>query len=204
MQGLDFITSIVILILSVVAHEVAHGAVANSLGDPTARLQGRLTLNPIKHIDPVGSIFVPAIAYLVHGPIFGWAKPVPYNPYNLQSAYGPALVAAAGPATNLIIAVFFALVIRISHVVALPDAVLMLAAQISFINLFLAIFNLIPVPPLDGSKVLFSSLPYRYAYIQAFLEQWGILGIFLVVFIFWQFIEPFVIVVFRFMTGLPV
>jgi Zn-dependent protease len=126
---------------------------------------------------------------------------VPYNPYNLQSKYGPALVAAAGPGTNIIISFVFAMVVRASLFVAMPDAVVSLAGQIAFINLFLAIFNLIPIPPLDGAKVAFSWLPYRYAHIEAMLERWGIIGIFLVVFVLWQFIEPVVYWIFSLMTG---
>lgn len=160
---LDIIFSIVILIFSVVVHEVSHGFAANYLGDPTARLAGRLTLNPIKHIDPMGSIILPAILALSHSPIlFGWAKPVPYNPYNLQRGgkWAEAIVAAAGPASNFALAIVFGLLLRLS---VLPAEVSKLALTIVFINILLGVFNLIPIPPLDGSKVLGSVLPHNLA-----------------------------------------
>src|SRR3989344_6054698 len=112
MQPID-ILQIVVLIFSVVLHEVAHGYMANYLGDPTARLAGRLTLNPVSHIDLVGSILLPAILVFTHSPILiGYAKPVPYNPYNLRGRFGEALVAFAGPATNMFLALIFGLIIR--------------------------------------------------------------------------------------------
>lgn len=154
---------IVILVFSVVIHEVAHGFAANALGDPTARLQGRLTLNPVSHLDPMGSVILPAILALSSSPfLFGWAKPVPYNPYNLGRAgkYGEALVAAAGPAANIVLAIFFGLLVRFSLV---PDAATSLAISIVFLNVLLALFNLLPVPPLDGSKIFPRLLPKMLA-----------------------------------------
>ncbi len=153
-----------ILILSVIMHEVAHGYAADALGDPTARLSGRLTLNPVPHIDPVGSVLVPAFLVLTGaGIMFGWAKPVPYNPYNLRNQrWGEAMVAFAGPGTNLILAVVLGLIARFGNG-TLPDPFIMLAALAAFINLFLGLFNLIPLPPLDGYKVLRGLLPYRFS-----------------------------------------
>jgi len=143
----------VILIFSVILHEVAHGHAANMLGDPTARLAGRLTLNPIKHADPIGSVLLPLLCALSPGSfIFGWAKPVPYNPYNLHRAprWGEAIVAGAGPATNLAIALFFAAIARL-----VPGSELTPVCFIAVIvNIWLALLNLIPIPPLDGSKIL--------------------------------------------------
>ena len=111
--SIGFIFSLAILVVSVMVHEIAHGWTAFILGDPTAKLAGRLTLNPIPHIDPVGSIIVPLVLSLLPGGIvFGWAKPVPYNPYNLKVKNGPAYVALAGPASNFIIAIIFSLLIR--------------------------------------------------------------------------------------------
>src|SRR3989338_241276 len=110
---LDIIFSILILILSVVVHEVSHGFAANYLGDPTARLAGRLTLNPIPHLDPIGSILIPLLLFFTKaGAMFGWAKPVPVNPYNLRGKYGEAIVAAAGPLSNIVLAIVFGLLIR--------------------------------------------------------------------------------------------
>lgn len=159
------IISLIILILSVIVHEVAHGYAANSLGDPTARLAGRLTLNPIPHIDLVGSIVLPALLIFTHSPImFGWAKPVPYNPFNLRhQRWGETFVALAGVATNLLLAIIFGLVVRFSSEFGLDTTAASIAAIISFINLFLGLFNLIPFPPLDGFTALRSALPWHLA-----------------------------------------
>ena len=153
--------SIIILIFSVIIHEVSHGYAALYLGDVTAKYAGRLTLNPIKHIDPVGSIILPLLfAISGSGVILGWAKPVPYNPYNLRNKkWGELIVAIAGPASNILIAVIFGLLIRFSGILGLPTAFVQLSISVVLINLVLAIFNLIPIPPLDGSKVLFAFLP---------------------------------------------
>ena len=162
---MDTILTLIILIFSVIAHEVAHGYAANSLGDPTARLAGRLTLNPIPHIDLMGSIIIPALLILTGSPIlFGWAKPVPYNPYNLRNhRWGEMLVAIAGSATNIFIAVIFGLILRFGSIIGLDQTALSLAASIAFINLFLGLFNLIPFPPLDGFTVLRSLLPWHFS-----------------------------------------
>jgi Zn-dependent protease len=159
------ILALVILILSVIAHEVAHGYAANSLGDPTARLAGRLTLNPIPHIDLMGSIVIPVLLIFTHSPIlFGWAKPVPYNPYNLKNQrWGETLVAVAGSATNLLLALIFGLLVRFGLSIGFNQSALSLAATIAFVNLFLGLFNLIPFPPLDGFTALRSALPWNIA-----------------------------------------
>ncbi len=151
---IDLIFGIVVLIFSVILHEVAHGYMAEWLGDPTARLAGRLTLNPISHIDPVGSILLPGLLLITHAPILiGYAKPVPYNPYNLRGKYGEGLVAFAGPATNILIAILFGLCIRFASAQLGPDLITAFGI-IVYVNMLLALFNLIPLPPLDGSKVL--------------------------------------------------
>lgn len=155
--------SFIVLILSIIVHEVAHGYAADSLGDPTARLAGRLTLNPIPHIDIMGSIVLPALLiFSGSSMLFGWAKPVPYNPYNLKNhRWGEAIVAVAGSATNILLAIIFGLIVRFG--VGLPETALSLAATIAFVNLFLGLFNLIPFPPLDGFTVLRSVLPWHAA-----------------------------------------
>ncbi len=154
---IDLVFGVVVLIFSIVLHEVAHGYMANWLGDPTARLQGRLTLNPVSHIDPIGSVVLPGLLLLAQSPmLIGYAKPVPYNPYNLRGKYGEGLVAFAGPGTNILLALLFGLLIRFSSAQLGPDLVAAFAI-IVYINILLALFNLIPVPPLDGSKV-FSTL----------------------------------------------
>lgn len=163
-SGLDIALTLLVLILSIIAHEVAHGYAANMLGDPTARLAGRLTLNPLAHIDPLGSILIPGLLVLTGSPIlFGWAKPVPYNPYNLKNKrWGEAIVAVAGSATNILLAIIFALLARVAAGSA-PAAASFLAT-ISFVNLFLGMFNLIPFPPLDGFTVLRGALPFSMSY----------------------------------------
>jgi Zn-dependent protease len=159
---LSLIFEVAILILSVIIHEVAHGYAANSLGDPTAKLSGRLTLNPIRHIDLVGSILVPVFLVLTNaGILFGWAKPVPYNPFNLRNQrWGEAIVAGAGPFTNLFLALVFGLVVRFGAA-TLPAPFIAITTIAAFANLFLGLFNLIPLPPLDGYTVLRGVLPYR-------------------------------------------
>lgn len=194
------IISIVILILSVIIHEVTHGYMADRLGDPTARLQGRLTLNPLKHIDPIGSIIVPLITSMA-GFTFGWAKPVPYNPYNLKNKrQGEFLIAAAGPLSNLVIALIFGLIIRyIQNGVMTPF--IEIASYIVLINIVLAVFNLIPIPPLDGSKLLFAFLPQQYGRTRIFLEKYAQILIIVVVFFLWQFISPIIWPIFKAFTG---
>lgn len=157
------LTSVIIVILSIILHEVAHGYAADRLGDPTARYSGRLTLNPLPHIDPVGSIIIPGLLALTNSPfLIGWAKPVPYNPYNLRNQrWGEALVAAAGPATNLLIAIAFGLVVRYSAPFGLSQQFLAICATAAYFNIVLAVYNLIPLPPLDGAKILSALLPTR-------------------------------------------
>ncbi len=192
--------SITILILSVIVHEVSHGYMADRLGDPTARLQGRLTLNPLKHIDPIGSIIVPLITSLA-GFTFGWAKPVPYNPYNLKNRrQGEFLIALAGPLSNIGLALIFGLIIRYALPVSMLPS-LQILKYIVLINLVLAIFNLIPIPPLDGSKLLFSILPQQYGQTRIFLERYGQIFLLVVVIYVWQFVSPIIWPIFRVFTG---
>lgn len=175
--------SIIILIFSAVIHEFAHGWMANYLGDPTAKYMGRLTLNPIPHIDLFGSIIIPLMLILSDaGIIIGWAKPVPYNPYNLKDQKnGPALVGAAGPASNLFLALVFGISVRIMSAEGMFPNFVPLFEIIVYINILLAVFNLIPIPPLDGSKLLFSFLPYSMHKLQETMERNALL--FLLLFI---------------------
>ena len=198
------IISFLILIFSIILHEIAHGYMANYLGDPTAKLQGRLTLNPLKHIDPIGSIVVPIITSL-SGFTFGWAKPVEYNPYNLRDRRrGELLIALAGPASNMIIAVIFGLFIRFySNPYELTPFV-EISIYIVMINLVLAIFNLIPLPPLDGSKVLFYFLKDQYGKLRIVLESYSPVFILIVVFILWKLVSPLVLLAFSFITGIKI
>jgi len=196
------ILSIVILIFSVILHEVSHGLMADRLGDPTARLSGRLTLNPLKHIDPVGSILVPLITSLF-GFTFGWAKPVPYNPYNLKNRrQGEFLIALAGPASNLLIALIFGTIMRFTATAAnIGDPFFQVITYIVIINIILAIFNLIPLPPLDGSKLLFSVLPNKYGHVRYILEAYAPIFVLIVVFFLWQVLAPIIPWAFWVFTG---
>lgn len=201
----DIVFSIAILIFSVVAHEVSHGYMAQYLGDPTARLAGRLTMNPLKHLDPVGSLLVPLVMALTHtGFIFGWAKPVPYNPYNLRDQkWGDAKVALAGPLTNLGIAVFFAALLRFGGA-NLSSDMRWIMQLVVLINIVLAIFNLVPIPPLDGSKVLFNALPLRYRYVEEYFQRYALVLILVFAFFLWQFFLPLIELVYLFLVGSPV
>lgn len=200
---------IVILVYSVIIHEVFHGVAALWLGDPTAKYAGRLTFNPLKHIDPIWTIMVPLIMILTMGFAFGAAKPVPYNPYNLKNQHwGPAVVALAGPGINIFLALFFAIC---GSVITLPASLKMdiissiltsnwegvslaisgsigavffaVFSMIIFWNILLAFFNLIPIPPLDGSKLLFSIIKMRTETMMM-IEQFGFIFLLLFIFLF--------------------
>lgn len=204
-MNVEFIFQIAILIMSVVVHEVSHGYAANLLGDPTAKYEGRLTLNPLKHLDLMGSFIVPLVSYFFGGFIFGWAKPVPYNPHNLRSGRWPeAVVALAGPFSNFLIALIFGLFLRFSvQAGAFGEGVLHITALIVFVNLLLMVFNLVPLPPLDGSKLLFALFPERMYKMRFFFERYGfILVIFFILYV-WQFVSPLTTVLFKAITGLP-
>ena len=189
-NAIEFIFQILILIFSVVMHEISHGYAALALGDETAKREGRLTLNPLRHLDPFGSIILPSVSYLLGGFIFGWAKPVPYNPYNLKNQkWGPALVGIAGPCANMLLGVLFGFLLRIVPMLTLygaPGAFVynlsVIISMIAFLNIVLALFNLVPVPPLDGSKILFALLPYQWRNAQNFLEQYGFILLLMFVF----------------------
>lgn len=200
----EIVFQIIILIMSAVVHEVAHGYAAFRLGDSTAKNMGRLTLNPLKHLDPFGSVILPALLALFNsGFIFGWAKPVPFNPYNLRSAkWGEALVAIAGPVSNILIALIFGLTLRFGLGYGfLSGPAADITAMIVFINLLLAIFNLVPIPPLDGSKILFAFLPYHLKHIRNFLERYSLILFLIFVFFLWDFVAPLVYVLFLLITS---
>ena len=206
------------LIYSVIIHEVAHGWMAMWLGDLTAKYAGRIDLNPVKHIDPFGSIVVPVGLFLLSGFAFGWAKPVPYNPYNLRNQkWGPALVALAGPLSNLSLAVLAVLIGRVLPITDVMRGEVFstflgvisggggflerfgpfadslsgsfsaiffgLCLFVIFWNVLLAFFNLIPIPPLDGSKLLYSALSLRQETVM-FLERYGMFILFFLIFFF--------------------
>ena len=193
---------LVILVFSIVIHEVSHGSVANLLGDPTAKYAGRLTLNPIKHLDPIGSILVPLFLIIIGSPIlFGWAKPVPINPYNFRNPrWDGAKVAAAGPGINILVALVFGLAIRF---LILPPPILTVFSIIVILNLLLAVFNLIPIPPLDGSHILFTLLPEEFAHIKLFLQQYGLFVLLFFIFFGLRWVFLGVMVLYYLITGQP-
>lgn len=189
--------------MSVVIHEVAHGLAALSQGDRTAEYEGRLTLNPLKHIDPFGSIILPLLCYLLPGSLmFGWAKPVPYNPYNLRNGrLSEMWVAFAGPLSNLTLAVLAGLVLR-SYVSLLPVATVTILINIVLINLVLAIFNLVPLPPLDGSKILLGLFPRLSNNIRNFFEKYGLFATFFFIFFLWKYCAVAISLLFTLITGI--
>ena len=207
---------IIIFIFSVIIHEVSHGYVAYLQGDNTAKFAGRLTLNPIPHIDLFGSIILPLVLILSGSPmVVGWAKPVPFNPYNLRNQrFGEALVAIAGPLSNISIAVIFGFFLRLGIFVSLTEPFI----YIVLINLVLATFNLVPIPPLDGSKILFSlnpdkvwvgrpsaladGLAYGFNKTKMFMERYQMFLLIFFVFFLWQFIYPLINFEFHLITGI--
>lgn len=198
------IFGIIVLILSVIIHEVAHGYAALAQGDETAKYAGRLTLNPLPHIDILGSIILPGLLLLTGaGIVFGWAKPVPYNPYNLKNQrWGELIVAAAGPLSNILLALIFGLLFRFAPGLGLPEAVMQLSLVIVVINIVLAIFNLIPIYPLDGSKILFALLPYGpKQQVQAFMQRYSLILIVLLLFVLWELFTPIIFWAVRLFTG---
>ncbi len=195
--------------MSVVIHEVSHGFMAEYFGDHTALHAGRLTLNPIKHLDPFGSVILPALMYFTAGFVLGWARPVPYNPNNLRDVkWGTVAVAAAGVMANFFIALVFGTIMRFIPDLNLSDSLnqslYTITSIIVITNLALGVFNLIPIPPLDGSKILFSLLPASFHSFMAFMEQYSL--IFLVVFILFLsgIIFPIVSLLFYLFTGMPI
>ncbi|MBA2566167.1 MAG: site-2 protease family protein [Gemmatimonadetes bacterium] len=177
-----------ILLFSVVVHEYAHGYVANRWGDPTAAFMGRLTLNPLPHIDPIGSVLVPAVLLLGGSFIFGWAKPVPVNPDNYRNRrWGDVTVSLAGPASNLLLALLFTVLWIVSlRLIGYDPALEQVFRTAMILNLILAFFNLLPIPPLDGSHVLANFLPRPLAYRYLSLARYGFLILMLLL-----VLEPF-------------
>lgn len=184
---LTIVFQLIVLIFSVMIHEISHGLMALRLGDTTAREAGRLTLNPLRHLDLYGSVLLPLFLLAIGSPIlFGWAKPVPYNPRNLRNpSRDSALVGAAGPLSNLAVAIVFGIVIRIMGMAGAETSVGVgtLLPMIVIINLLLAIFNLIPIPPLDGSRLLFGLLGPRARNAEEFLSRYGIWILILLLFL---------------------
>ncbi len=181
MEILLFLVGIISLGLTIIIHEVAHGWMADKLGDPTARLSGRLTLNPIPHIDLYGTVLLPLFLILIHSPfVFGWAKPVPIDPYNLKDQKkDAALISLAGPMANIIIATILAILYRI-----VPNPIWSgIIIQVLQFNVVLAVFNLIPISPLDGEKIVVGLLPRKEAYaFDSFMTRYGMMLLVFVIF----------------------
>lgn len=190
----------VIIIPSSIIHEYAHGWMADQLGDPTARYAGRLTIDPRVHIDLWGTILMPIFLSIVSGGrfLFAYAKPVPYNPYNLKNQkWGPAMVGLAGPAANLLLAIMFAILLRL-----IPgSSVAPFLEIIIYANVLLMVFNLVPIPPLDGSKVLFAILPDSMSSVRVLLERYGFMILLFFVFFLFDLIAPVIDVIVRLLVG---
>jgi len=205
MDPLQIVFYILVLVFSVVIHEVSHGLMARRLGDRTAEHEGRLTLNPIVHLDLFGSILLPAFLIITSSPfLIGWAKPVPYNPYNFIDTsfirkWGEALVAVAGPVSNIILFLIFGLFLRFfgdSLIGTAFEPSLVIINMVVIVNIVLTVFNLMPFPPLDGSKILFAFLPYSWRPVRDFLEQNVLIIALFFIFFLWSFVSPVIGVVY--------
>jgi len=196
-----YVFEVIVLVFSAIIHEYMHGWMAYRLGDQTAKNAGRLTLNPLAHLEWFGSFFLPLTMIITRMPfVFGWAKPVPYNPYNLRDhKYGEAKVALAGPLGNLIIAIFFGLCLRFLPFFNFTfSGLLMIIVQI---NLILMIFNLVPIPPLDGSKILATFLPSHIRERYLHMERTGFILVILFVMLAGGIIMPIVNFLFKIIVG---
>lgn len=200
MDYLALLFYFVIIIPCAIFHEYAHGWMADRLGDPTARYAGRLTLNPLVHIDKWGTLLMPLILFLLtRGSfLFAYAKPVPYNPYNLRDQKtGPMFVAIAGPVANFLLAFVFGIAVRY-----LPASNFSLFLSIIvYANVLLGVFNLVPIPPLDGSKILYAVLPDSMNHVKETLERYGFILLLFFIFFLFQWITPIISYLYQLFTG---
>jgi Zn-dependent protease len=204
MDATNTIFYLVILIMSIVIHEISHGFAAEYFGDKTARFAGRLTLNPIKHLDMFGSVILPLVLVIFQAPfLFGWAKPVPYNPDNLTNRkWGTIAVASAGVLANFAIAIIFGLIIRFAPMLNLSVSFYFITSVIVIVNLALGLFNLVPIAPLDGSKILFSLLPDSFGNAIATYEQYSLFLLIIFIVYLSDYLLPILGFLFNLVTGL--
>lgn len=198
---MEYIFQAIVIVYSIIIHEYMHGWAADQMGDGTAREAGRLTMNPIPHIDILGSIVFPLLLILSNaGFVFAWAKPVPFNPFQLNDQkWGTLKVAIAGPAGNFIVALIFGLILRFGNI-SLDLANIF--SFIIFFNLMLMAFNLMPIPPMDGSKVLAAILPTGWAMKYMELERYGMIFVFVFIMIGFPIVLAIVKVLFQLVTGI--
>lgn len=205
MTIVDYVILFVIILISMSSHELMHGLVAFKLGDTTAHEAGRLSLNPLKHIDIITTVLLPVFLIAAHLPPFFAAKPVPFNPYKVKwGEYGAALVGLAGPLTNLVLAIAAALGIRLAGVAIGTDTFTIMSTFVS-VNIALFVFNMIPFPPLDGSRLLYAFAPEAVQDFMARIEGMGFTAIVLFMFLFFPFLSPIVLFlnngIYRFLLG---
>ncbi len=197
--------SLVIVLASIIIHELAHGYAADWLGDPTPRLMGRLTLNPLKHLDLMGSLVFPGLLFIMGLPVIGWAKPVPFNPLNFKKyhTWGNAIVAISGPLSNILLAIIFAVLLRVGvYAEFLTPVMTQLIVSIVLINISLALFNLVPIPPLDGHHILFALLSDdRFRSFKNSLIRYSLPLLVLFIIFGWRFLQPLITVVTYFLIG---
>jgi len=197
MEFLSLLFFLIIIIPSAIFHEYAHGWMADQLGDPTARYAGRLSLDPRVHVDKFGTLILPGVLLLfglITGSyfLFAYAKPVPYNPYNLKNQkWGPASVAVAGPLSNLILAFVFGLLLQLFPVFGSGTFSLLLYIIVQA-NVLLAVFNLVPIPPLDGSKILYAIMPDSMWKVRQILEQYGFMILLVFILFFFRIVSPII------------
>ena len=200
MDYLALLFYFVVIIPSAIFHEYAHGWMADRLGDPTARYAGRLTLNPLAHIDKWGTLLMPVVLFLLtRGSfLFAYAKPVPYNPYNLRNQKtGPMFVAIAGPVANFLLAFIFGIAVQYLPISNFS----LLLSIIVYANVLLGVFNLVPIPPLDGSKILYAVLPDSLSQVKETLERYGFVLLLVFIFFLFNWITPIIGYLYRLFTG---